>query len=89
MVMDLKGHNINRCLLCHEAKCTEACQMMDPAKILRSLRFDNKLGASMLMLAENVCETCGSECVTACPVQIPIPDILNDLHESKKTMEEV
>ena len=84
-----KGHNVNRCLLCHEAKCTEACQMMDPAKILRSLRFDNKLGASMLMLAENVCETCGSECVTACPVQIPIPDILNDLHESKKTMEEV
>ena len=89
MMMGLNEHSINRCLLCHEAKCSEACQVMDPAKILRSLRFDNKLGASMLMSAENVCEICGAECVTACPVQISIPDILNDLRESKKTMEEV
>ncbi len=26
----------NNCLLCNDAKCTRACGVMDPARILRS-----------------------------------------------------
>ncbi len=36
-----------RCLLCHEAPCTEACTSgEDPARMIRALRFDNLKGAA-------------------------------------------
>ena len=31
----------NRCLLCQDAPCTQACQTGDPARAIRAIRFDN------------------------------------------------
>ena len=31
----------NRCLLCQDAPCTEACKHGDPARAIRAIRFDN------------------------------------------------
>ncbi len=31
----------SRCLLCHDAPCTQACQTGDPARAIRAIRFDN------------------------------------------------
>jgi dihydropyrimidine dehydrogenase (NAD+) subunit PreA len=36
---------ISRCLLCHDAPCTKVCPRVDPARILRAIRFENDLGA--------------------------------------------
>ena len=38
-----------RCTLCKDAPCTKACGIMDPAKLLLSIWFDNEKVASALM----------------------------------------
>ena len=38
---------ISRCLICHDAPCTKVCPRVDPARILRAIRFENDLGAAM------------------------------------------
>ncbi len=35
----------SRCLLCADAPCTKACKGGDPAKAIRSIRFDNVANA--------------------------------------------
>lgn len=55
------------CLLCHDAPCTKSCAMgMDPARILRSLQFDNDAGALLRLKAANHCAECGGECDAGC-----------------------
>jgi len=66
------------CLLCYDAPCTKHCGCsLDPAKVIRSLQFENLSGA-----AQNVGESCAAckehGCVAACvkgavdrPVRIP------------------
>lgn len=79
---------INRCLLCHDAPCTKACKDMDPAKILRSIRFDNAVGAAMQLPDDDICASCEGECVSVCPTGTPIPEILSKLRENMDTMED-
>lgn len=68
------------CLLCHDAPCTKNCPKgLEPARVIRSLRFDNFTGAAALAGDGTICETCDSRgCVDAClkgkvdqPVRIP------------------
>lgn len=69
------------CLLCNNAPCTKECPYgMDPAKVIRSLRFENKSGAAEAASDKELCENCEEKgCVTACirgrldaPVKIPM-----------------
>lgn len=56
-----------RCLLCDEAACTKACKKgMDPAKVIRSLRFENETGAAKTKGNDNPCRGCSAECTGAC-----------------------
>jgi len=68
------------CLLCHDAPCTKNCSHgLDPAKILRSLRFENISGASAAAENWEQCRLCEDErCMKECvkgridrPVRIP------------------
>lgn len=68
------------CLLCYNAPCTKRCPHgLDPAKVIRSLRFENISGATELAGAYELCKSCeDSSCVAACvkgkldrPVEIP------------------
>lgn len=54
------------CLLCHDAPCTKHCgKGLDPARIIRSLRFENVAGAAAKV--GRGCETCQEQgCVEAC-----------------------
>ena len=57
---------VNKCLLCHDPMCTKACPENIPVgKILRSLYFENFLGASNL-LSDKQCESCSAPCESAC-----------------------
>lgn len=77
----------SRCLLCYDAPCTNACQMMDPARILRALKFENEVGAAMMLPSENICADCDGRCVAACPTQTPISAILSSLRAGAADME--
>lgn len=57
------------CLLCYNAPCTKACPAgLDPAGIIRSLRFENAAGAAEAAGGGKVCAACeGESCVKACP----------------------
>ena len=52
-----------RCLLCHDAPCSEACsRKVTPDKKVRSLRFANP----PLFAEHEGCEDCGAPCEKAC-----------------------
>ncbi len=56
----------SRCLLCHDAPCSEACPAgTDPARFIRSLRFKNIWGAAETIRENN---PLGGSCALICPV---------------------
>ncbi len=79
---------IFRCLLCNDAKCTQSCPKgLDPASILRSIRFDNMVGAAHKLGPDFPCSECDAPCQKACvltsnPIQIKrsLTSLENDSH---------
>ncbi|MCR5661411.1 MAG: FAD-dependent oxidoreductase [bacterium] len=56
-----------RCLLCHDAPCSQACPAgTDPAKFIRSVRFRNFKGAAETVRENNAL---GSICARVCPTE--------------------
>ncbi len=68
---------LHKCLLCHDAPCSAACPAGDPARVLRSLRFDNAYGASVLWGGKDICANCSAPCASACPGGVLIPKLLS------------
>ncbi|MBW6410572.1 FAD-dependent oxidoreductase [Clostridium sp. YB-6] len=57
----------SRCLLCHDAPCSQACPVgTDPAKFIRSLRFRNLKGAVETIRENNIL---GGICARVCPTK--------------------
>ena len=57
----------SRCLLCHDAPCSQACPAgTDPAKFIRSVRFKNFKGAAETVRINNVL---GAICARVCPTE--------------------
>ncbi len=58
----------NRCLLCLDAPCTAACPSgLEPDRVIRSIRFENLMGARNRLPERLPCATCESlDCVKAC-----------------------
>lgn len=55
----------SRCLLCHDAPCSQGCPAgTDPAKFIRSLRFRNIYGAAETIRTNN---PFGGSCANICP----------------------
>ncbi len=59
---------VGKCLLCHDPLCSKACpQSADVGGILRSLYFDNFLGAAAKLTCE--CVYCNAPCEKACVLE--------------------
>ena len=72
------------CLLCHDAPCTKACTVMDPARKLRSIWFDNDNVAAFDMPDEFPCALCDGACENACLTgKVPIKKIMTVLDSMK------
>ena len=57
----------SRCLLCHDAPCSQACPAgTDPAKFIRSVRFKNVKGAAETVRVNNIL---GAICARVCPTE--------------------
>jgi len=77
--------DIIKCLLCYDALCSKACpNNLDPAKILRSLRFKNYKGA--LENVTNACINCSAPCQKKCILEneINIRRILINCQKAKE-----
>lgn len=72
------NHDVNRCLLCHEAPCTKACpRNADPQKGLLALRLENGRSAGSYF-NRAVCAQCTAPCTEACVIaedSVPIQKI--------------
>lgn len=69
---------VSGCLLCHEAACTKACPYgVEVDQVIRSLRFENTLGAANKLNLEVACMTCDDKaCLEACiksKINRPVP----------------
>ncbi len=81
--------NINNCLLCNDAKCTKACGVYEPDKILRSLYFDNEY-VVMNNIGETIpCLECDARCQQACPVNLNIQEILTSIRRDRSDKKEI
>jgi dihydropyrimidine dehydrogenase (NAD+) subunit PreT len=57
----------SRCLLCYDAPCSKACPAgTDPAKFIRSIRFENFYGAAKTVRENNIL---GGICARICPYE--------------------
>lgn len=55
----------SRCLLCYDAPCSQGCPAnTDPAKFIRSIRFNNLKGAAETIRTKNIL---GGICARVCP----------------------
>jgi len=79
-----------RCILCHDAPCTASCGKIDPARLLRSIWFDNENTAAA-SLYDNPCASCAAPCETSCvrPHQVPIRDLITRLYDQVRPNQEV
>jgi len=73
-------NEIDGCLLCHNEACTNAClKGLEPAKAIRSLRFENTHGGAVAAKDYELCSVCETkDCMENClkaqidrPVDIP------------------
>ena len=80
-----------RCALCQNAPCTAACGQFDPAKLLRSIWFDNEKAAAAELPQSNFCLDCPASCESACvrPHQVPVRNLMMRLHSKVKPELEV
>lgn len=57
----------SRCLLCHDAPCSQACPAQtDPGKFIRSIYFRNFKGAAETIRENNAL---GAVCARVCPTE--------------------
>ena len=67
---------VSKCLLCHDAVCDKACPYkLKPSKFLRSLYFDNPIGAGKY-INKSKCLKCKGFCQSKCINRCNKVDIL-------------
>lgn len=79
------------CLLCHEAPCTKACPYgVRVDEVIRSLRFENPLGAVNKLPEELPCKACSTkDCRRVCLKgrmgrEVPVDEILGLVSETDR-----
>lgn len=81
-----------RCALCYDAPCNKVCGKADPAKLLRSIWFDNEAGAAASLPDDLPCVNCDAPCERACvrAGEVPIRKLMNRLNtEVKPVLEDI
>ncbi len=83
---------VGGCLLCNDAPCTKACPKAIPVdSVIRSLRFENKLGAVLKLPEHLPCKECEvKECMQAClKGKINRPVVIDEILEDASSYNRV
>ena len=75
---------INKCVLCYDAPCKNIYKNIDPSRIIRAIKFDNKKGALTLM--NNTILEKNEDCNTKCPLNVNIEYILKNIIKDKNVV---
>ena len=76
---------INKCVLCHDAPCSKMYKNINPERIIRALKFENKKGARMLIKDDDKCFEKNLNSNEKCPLNVNIDKILKNLiNETEK-----
>lgn len=86
--LTMEKAEIGKCLLCYDPPCAKVCPALDPARLLRSVRFQNETGAAMSLPEADACAGCAAPCVQACPVSVAVPRLLACLRADSAYMEQ-
>ena len=70
---------IHKCVCCHDAPCLKMYKNINPERIIRALKFDNKKGARSLIQDEENCFETDPDCNEKCPLNVNIDKILKNL----------
>lgn len=70
---------VNRCALCFDAPCKRIYKNIDPERIIRAIKFENKEGARTLIKNKNTCHDKNIGVSEKCPLNIDIDLILDNL----------
>ena len=83
---NIKRSDMINCSLCHDATCTVACERIDPAKVLRSIWFDNEKVAVLHLPSENPCTDCSAPCEKMCihSGKVPVKELIMKLYDDVK-----
>ena len=79
----LNNRDAANCILCKDAPCSKACGRIDPAGIIRSIRFKNGKTAAAVTGETSPCIDCDAPCEKTCVIsgKVPVKKIINGLCE--------
>ena len=77
---------VRDCTLCHDAPCSKACGKADLGRIIRACKFDN-WEAVASKISDDMCKDCNSACEAACPKNVKIKELINEIIENKDEIE--
>ena len=74
------------CSLCYDPQCSKACHVMDPAKLLKSVWFDNEYtAAASLPEGPLACMGCRARCNWNCKQDVHVPLVIGRLYGLRET----
>ena len=79
---------VHKCVLCHDAPCLNIYKNINPERIIRAIKFDNKKGARTLIGDETSCFEKNIDSNSRCPLDINIDKILKNLIKTEKKIED-
>ncbi len=90
---NVRMDEVSRCLLCDSALSGDICPKgVNPCDIIRSLRFDNPVGAGKKLEKNYACADCSAPCEKACILSsnpIQIKDILSELNSDSRNWDDI
>ena len=80
---------IHKCALCYDAPCSKMYKNINPERIIRAIKINNKKGARTLINDKETCLERNYNCNEECPLNIDIDKIINNLINETDNIENI
>ena len=87
--MNEEKYEVNKCLLCHDAPCGRMYKNINPERIIRALKLNNRKGARYLINDINTCLEKNNKCNETCPRNIDIDKIIKNLIKEENNLNDL